>query len=222
MKIICVIPAYNEESAIYDVVSQVKQQVNTVLVVNDGSTDKTGELAHAAGATVLNHLINRGQGAALKTGTDYALKIGADVIIHFDADGQFLATDIPKFITALTAGESDIVFGSRFIAADKQNAIPKFKKNIIIPLARLANRLFLGVRLTDPQSGFRAMTSRTARIINWQQDDMAHCSEILFLAQKHQLNFYEVPIKVIYKKFGQKLSHGFKILKDLLIARVIN
>jgi len=222
MKIICVVPAYNEESEIFKVVSELKKQVDEVVVIDDGSIDATKKIATVAGAVVLIHLINRGQGAALKTGTEYALEKKADIIIHFDGDGQFVATDIINFIKAIDEKKYDIVFGSRFIAANTKNEIPRFKKYIIIPLARLANKLFLGIRLTDPQSGFRAMNKKAAELIDWQQDDMAHCSEILFLTNKHKLNFCEVPIKVIYKNFGQRLSGGFKILKDLLITRVIN
>ncbi len=222
MKTVCVVPAHNEEAEISEVIRGLKEQVDEIVVVDDGSSDNTKKLAHNADAIVLSHLINRGQGAALKTGTEYALKIGADIIIHFDGDGQFLASDIPSFIKAINQEGCDIVFGSRFIATDIKTEIPKFKKYFIIPLARLINRLFLNIKLTDPQSGFRAMTREVAQLIDWQQDDMAHCSEILFLTNKHKLKFQEVPITVIYKNFGQRLSGGFKILKDLIIARVIN
>lgn len=218
MKVFCVIPAWNEEENIGRVVAEVLLVVDTVLVVDDASADKTAQVAEQARAQVLKHFLNRGQGAALRTGTDYALTQGADIIVHFDADGQFLASDIESLIAPLRAGEAEIVFGSRFLAANNQ--VPKVKRCLIMPLARLFNRLFLGVKLTDPQSGLRAFSASAGRQLNWQEDRMAHCSEILWLAHRHNLRIKEVPMTVIYHNFGQRLSGGFKILKDLLFNKL--
>ncbi len=229
LKTFCIIPAYNEEKTIVEVINSVKLLVDQVVVVDDGSTDKTFELAKAQDIAVLHHIINRGQGAALKTGTEYALKFGADIIIHFDADGQFLANDIKSVVEPIKAGIADIVFGSRFLS--KQSDIPFVKKNIILPLAKVVNRIFFGIEMTDPQSGFRAMSAQAAKQIDWQQDKMAHCSEILFAAGRRNvdvspsrgnLKIKEVPITVIYHNFGQRLADGFRILKDLFLARLIN
>jgi len=220
MKIFCIIPAYNEEKNINQVIAKVKPLVDKIVIVDDGSTDKTRELAKTQGAKVLSHIINRGQGAALATGNQYALANGADIIIHFDADGQFLPEEIKDVIAPLQSGQADIVFGSRFLG--KESNMPKFKKYVIIPLAHLVNKIFIGETLTDPQSGFRALTRGGAKKIKIEQDGMAHNSEIISQAFSHKLRIKEVPITVIYHNFGQRLSGGFKIIKDLILARLIN
>lgn len=220
LKIFCIIPAYNEEKNIIKVINQVKPLVYKVVVVDDGSTDKTYDLACKQGVTVLKHIINRGQGAALQTGTEYVLSQRADIIVHFDADGQFLAEEIKNIIKPITTDECDVVFGSRFL--EKRSQIPWFKKNIILPLARIINKLFWGVKLTDPQSGFRALSAKAAQIIKIDQDRMAHCSEIMTKVFTNNFKVKEVPITTIYYNFGQKFGGGIKIIKDLLITRLID
>lgn len=220
VKIFCVIPAWNESKNIVPVLNAVKPLVAEVVVVDDGSTDNTCELAEASGVTVLKHIINRGQGAALRTGTEYALANGAEIIVHFDADGQFLAQEIGDLTAPIIRGQAEMVFGSRFL--DKHSAMPGVKKNLILPLARLVNRIFLKIKTTDPQSGFRAFSRRAAAIVKWQQDDMAHCSEIISAASRSGLAIKEVPMTVIYHHFGSGFRRGFKILKDLFITRLIN
>jgi len=219
-KIFCIIPAYNEEKTIIEVIKRVKPQVDKAIVVDDGSTDRTFKLAEKQGATVLKHIVNRGQGAALQTGTEYALDKGAEVIVHFDADGQFAAAEIKEVVEPIIKDEADVIFGSRFLT--KGSYIPWFKKYIIIPLARIVNKIFLGVILTDPQSGFRALSKKAAKEIKIEQDRMAHCSEIMSKVFSHNFRVKEVPITVIYHDFGQRFNEGLKILKDLLIARLIN
>lgn len=220
-KIFCVIPAYNEEENIAEIVRRVKPLVDKLVVVDDGSSDKTGELAEFSGAITLRHILNRGQGAALRTGTEYAIKQEADIIVHFDADGQFLSADIKKLIAPIVAGQAQVVFGSRFLDAGPQD-MPGFKRYVIMPLARAVNKLFFNINLTDPQSGFRAMSRQAAEKINWRQDKMAHCSEIMFQVIKNKFTVKEVPITVIYRQFGQNLYDGLKIIKDLFIALLVN
>lgn len=220
MKIICVIPAWNEAPRITKVVSAVRAYVTTVVVVDDCSEDETGRLAEQAGAIVLRHLVNRGQGAALQTGNEYALSLGADIIIHFDADDQFLASEIPNVIAPLLADQADIVFGSRFLG--KQPNWPFLKKYIIMPLAFIFTRLVLRVKLSDPQNGFRALNRRAAELTTITNRAMAHASEIQTEAFKNKLRIAEVPVTVIYHEFGQKLNGGFQVLKDLLINKIIN
>ena len=178
MKTFCVIPAFNEEKNIAEVISQVKSMVDAVVAVDDGSSDRTADLAARAGAVVLKHLINRGQGAALRTGTRYCLDNGADIIIHFDADGQFLARDIERIIAPIKSGAAQVVFGSRFLNSEHSAAMPIFKKYFIMPLAKAVNKLFFDINLTDPQSGFRAMSAAAARLIDWKQDRMAHFGSV--------------------------------------------
>ncbi len=220
-KIFCVIPAFNEEKNILEVINSVKLYVSEIVVVDDGSEDGTENLVETQNiASLRRHIVNRGQGAALETGTRYALMKGADIIVHFDADGQFLAEEIKDMIEPIKRGEADAVFGSRFL--EKESGMPIFKKNIIMPLARLANLIFLGVKLTDPQNGFRALSREAVKKIRIKQDGMSHCSEILYKARKENLRVKEVPITVIYHDFGQRFSGGFKILKELFLGRLIH
>ena len=220
MKIFCIIPAYNEKKTIAEVIEKVKKNVNEVIVVNDGSKDETKKLAKEKGAVVLSHIINRGQGAALETGNQYALNKGAEIIVHFDADGQFLAEEIKDIVSPIVRGEADIVFGSRFLG--KKSNLPQFKKHIIIPLAHLVNKIFIGATLTDPQNGFRAMSSETAKKITIEQDGMAHNTEIISKSFENNLKIKEIPVTVIYHNFGQRFSGGLKIIKDLILSRLIN
>jgi glycosyltransferase involved in cell wall biosynthesis len=217
MKISCVIPAYNEAKNIELVISKVKPLVDELIVIDDCSTDDTFKLASKTGVVVLQHVINRGQGAALQTGNDYALAHGADIIVHFDADDQFSAAEIKDVVQPILDNKADAVFGSRFLGSAN---FPFTKKYIIMPLARLINRFF-GIKLSDPQSGFRAMNRQTALNLKIDSRGMAHCSEILYKVNKSGARIIEVPINVTYHEFGQKLSGGFKIIKDLLINNFI-
>ena len=219
MNIFVVIPAYNEEKRIRQVLNDLSLLPYKIVVVDDASTDNTSEIvATYSNVALLRHKVNRDQGAALQTGNQYVLSKGADLIVHFDADGQFLSKEIADVIRPILEENYDIVFGSRFL--DKKSDIPTLKKKVIFPLARLVNRVFLGIKTSDPQSGFRAMTREVAERINIEQDGKAHCSEIMAKAFEYKLKIKEVPITVIYHEFGQSMSHGFKILKDILFSKI--
>ncbi len=225
-KIYCVIPAFNEAGVIGKVISEVRPMVDKLIVVDDGSADETASCSKENGATVLRHILNRGQGAALETGNQFCLAEGADIVFHFDGDGQFLVSEIKDVLEPLLKDECDIVFGSRFLG--KKTAMPFFKKNILFPLARIFNRL-LGVKTTDPQSGFRAMNRAALQKIRILSDGSAHCSEILEKAGRLKLRIKEVPITVVYKEFGQGMfggkgsgKGGFRIIKDLIMQKIID
>ncbi len=227
MKTIIVIPAYNEEKNIGEVIKKVKPLVEEVIIVDDGSSDQTVRVAQEQGVIVLKHLINRGQGAALETGNQYALKQKADIVVHFDADGQFSAEEIKDVIKPIKRGEAEVVFGSRFLG--KKSEIPWFKEKIIIPLAGLVNKFLLNVYLSDPQSGFRALSKKAVEKIRIENDGMAHCSEILYKVFKNNFKVKEVPITVIYRGFGQGIlsgrgrgSGGLKVIRDLLLAKLMD
>jgi len=220
MKITCVIPAYNEEKNIVKVINNVRPFVNEIIVIDDGSKDNTFEAARSTGAIAVRHIINRDQGAALRTGTQLALDRDADIIIHFDADDQFQATDIPEMIKPLLENKADAVLGSRFLT--KKSNLPKVKEYVIMPLARFINLLFFNIRLSDPQSGFRALSRQSALDLKIENDGKAHCSEIIYILFKNKNRVIEVPITVIYHHYGQKLSGGFQIIKDIIIQKLIN
>jgi len=219
-RIFCIIPAYNEEKSIGEVLKSLNRFGYRAVVVDDGSRDRTAAIARENGADVLSHLVNRGQGAALETGNSFALALGAYILVHFDADGQFLAEEIKDLVRPIIDGEADAVFGSRFLG--KKSEMPWFKENFIFPLAGFINRAVFGIRMTDPQSGFRALSREAASNIHIENDKMAHCSEILIKVFRRGYRVKEVPITVIYNEFGQRLGGGFKILKDLFISRLMN
>ncbi|MFA5248111.1 MAG: glycosyltransferase family 2 protein [Patescibacteria group bacterium] len=230
MRIFCIIPALNEEKTIGEVVKKVKPLVDEIVLVDDGSSDRTAQIATEFGAVILRHPLNRGQGAALETGNQYALKNGADIIFHFDADGQFSTEDISTVLAPLLSSESDAVLGSRFLG--KESNMPAFKKKVIMPIARLVNNVLLGVELsglTDPQCGFRAMTSSAWRKISIKQGGMAHTSEIISKIIRNKIKVKEVPITVTYHRAGQGFfggrgtgSGGIRVVKDLLLAKLMD
>ncbi|MCD4760357.1 glycosyltransferase family 2 protein [bacterium] len=219
MNVYIVIPAYNEAKRIGQVLQDLSALSYKVVVVDDDSQDQTVKIAQQFPVDILVHKVNRDQGAALQTGNQYALEQGADIIVHFDADGQFLVKEIEDLLTPIREEGYDIVFGSRFLG--KKSKIPWFKKIIIFPIARLINRSFLGIKLSDPQSGFRALSRTAAEKIQIEQDGKAHCSEIMAKAFAYKLRIKEVPMTVIYHEFGQGLGGGWTILKDLLFNRLI-
>lgn len=221
MKIACVIPAFNEEKNISQTIEGVIDLVDLVVVVEDKSEDNTKKILEnlkQEKLKVIYHPINLGQGAALQTGNEYCLKNNFDIIVHFDADGQFLAQDINKMVQPIITENYDLVIGSRFMGVESD--IPYFKKRIIMPLAKMFNRLFFGIKTSDPQNGFRAMNRNTAEKIKTENNRMAHCTEILAKAFKYKLKIKEVPVKVIYHEFGQKFSGGLKIIKDLILKKI--
>ena len=216
-----VIPAYNEENNIAGVIDNlaVLYPWAKIIVVDDGSKDCTAEVSRQAGASVLKHIVNSGQGAALATGTEYALDSGADFIVHFDADGQFEAEDVAILIEPIKTGRAEVVLGSRFLS--QANHIPFSKKYFILPLARVVNFLFTGLWLSDAHNGLRAMSRRAAESIKITQDRMAHNSEIIAQLRKNNLKFMEVPMTVKYHRYGQGLAGGLKIIKDLILQKII-
>lgn len=218
MKIFVVIPAYNEARWIAKVVKEVMNAGYQTVVIDDCSKDDTAALAEQAGAVVLRHVINRGQGAALRTGTNWSFENKAEVVVHFDADGQFQVEDIARLVKPLADKKAEVVFGSRFL--DNATKLPWTKRHLIMPIARLVNRVLFGVKLTDPQSGFRAFTAEVGRSLKWRQDRMAHASEILGAVVHGHWRIVEVPITVIYHEFGQSFFSGFKILKDIFIKKL--
>ncbi len=217
--IFVVLPAYNEEQKIGRVIRDLFEHgFDNIVVVDDGSLDNTVQVAMESGAMVLSHNINRGQGAALQTGNEYARQNGAEWVVHFDADGQFNVRDINIGIKKMTDKNLDIIFGSRFL--DSRSKIPFFKKYFILPISRLLNNRITKLRLSDVHNGFRIMNKKALEKINITQDRMAHNSEIPRLVYEHDLKYDELPVEVYYFEHGQGISGGLKILWDLLIAKI--
>lgn len=222
MKVFAVVPNYNEKGRIGAVVRDLLSRVDRVVVVDDGSSDGSEEEARHAGADVIVHVLNRGQGAALKTGTVYAVSEGADVVVHVDADGQHDPEAVPTLVAPILEGRADAVFGSRFLGVTSVG-MPASRK-VLLMAARQFSALVLGIprTVTDPQSGMRALTSAAVEEIDFMQDRMAHCSEILRNAYRSPLRCVEVPIRVRYTADtlakGQKASDALKIVWQLLLG----
>ncbi|HRH23945.1 MAG TPA: glycosyltransferase family 2 protein [Candidatus Magasanikbacteria bacterium] len=215
---IAIVPAYNESKRIKSVVKSLIPQVDKVVVIDDASIDDTAVHAEAAGAIVLTHPINLGQGAALETGQVYARMLNADIVLHFDGDGQFDVRDIVQAKKIIESGV-DVVLGSRFLGVSSQ--IPWFKRCIILPIARLVNWLFTGIKLTDAHNGFRMLGRRGLEHITITHNRMSHATEIISLIKKNNLTYREFPVSVTYHEYGQKVSGGFTIIKDLIIGKII-
>jgi glycosyltransferase involved in cell wall biosynthesis len=214
-KIFAVMPAVNEEEIISKLVNQTKKYVDEVVIIDDGSIDKTSELAKKTGATVLRHEINLGKGAALKTGCDYAFKQGANIILNLDADGQHNPKDIPKFLKALKS--TDLVHGSRQF----NNNMPFIKRAWNFGISRVFSVLY-GVEVYDQQCGFRAFTADTYRNIRWRSTDYLVETEILVNLLKSKLNLKEVSIETIYIKEHRGVSptYGFRHLLAMILWRL--
>ncbi len=222
MKISVVIPIYNENlQSLKTILVQLKKIVSEIILVDDGSTLQENyyvSLIQAPQIIYLRHQINRGQGAALQTGTDYAVHHQADIIVHFDGDGQHQPSDVLKLIQPILNHQADFVFGSRFLS--KKKYLPWSKQYIILPIAKLINYFLTGLKLTDAHNGLRAFRACLADKLYLTQDRMAHASEYLYLVKKNQIKFTEVGVEIIYKNYGQGISGGIKILKDLFVNKL--
>jgi glycosyltransferase involved in cell wall biosynthesis len=214
-----VIPAYNEEKNISGVILQLKEITSNIVIVDDCSSDNTREIVQGLNVKLLSHPVNRGQGAALQTGTEFALGQGAEIIVHFDADGQMQVKDIAKVIAPIIENNADIVFGSRFLV--KGNNIPWAKKYFILWPAKIFNWLFTGIKLSDAHCGFRALSKNAAQKISITQDNMAHATEILDQVRLHNLKYQEAPVEILYHEYGQKFASGLRIIRDLVLAKII-
>lgn len=211
-----VVPLYNEVTVIGDVVREARVTFPRIVVVDDGSTDGSADEAQRAGALVVQHPINLGQGAALQTGIDVALRLpGIKYLVTFDADGQHQVADANAMVQRLRDDEADVVFGSRFL--DDRTSLP-FAKSVVLRLAVLYSRLTTGVRLTDTHNGLRALNRNAAKSIRIRQNRMAHASEIIEKVGKSGLRWVEHPVHVIYSDYsrakGQSVLNAVNIVTE--------
>jgi len=210
MKFFAVIPAYNEEKTVADIVKRAKKYCSVILV-DDGSKDRTAELAKKAGAIVIEHEENKGYGKSLIDGINEAIKRKSDFIITLDADGQHDPDDIPKFIEALRNGY-DVVSGSRFISGKSWGT---WKRHTAIKLLTYQARLFTGLKLTDIQSGFRGYNCRIFNKINLKDKGMGFSVELPIKAKKLGYTFTEVSINIRkpyeIKTFWHALKQGIEV-----------
>ena len=209
-RIVAIIPALNAERTVPRVITQARQQIEPVVVIDDGSTDATGEVARAVGAIVLRHDVNRGKGAALKTGFKWARENGYDGVITLDADGQHLPSEIPKFLRQREEGGEDLIIGGRAHLFGQ-----------MLPRRRNANRFSAwciakcsGVPITDSQSGFRFYSARLIDGIKLHTDGFDMESEVIVRAGRGGYRIVTMPIELGFVD-GLSTSH-YKPLKDTL------
>ena len=214
-----VVPAFNEAGSIANVLRGLGAHAPRIVVVDDGSSDRTSEVALDMRAVVVRHSVNLGQGAALQTGIDYALARNASHIATFDADGQHDPATIEKMLSSLEAAGADVALGSRFLeGTPDMPAVRRF----VLRLAVRFTRFQTGLQLTDAHNGLRLLTRAAAKRMHIRQPGMAHASEILATVARERLHYVEVPTKVRYSAYslakGQRLANSIKILFDLVYA----
>lgn len=211
METFVVIPAYNEERYIQKVLQETKRHASQIIVVDDGSADKTAEIARKEGAEVLRHATNMGKGAALKTGCDYAFRKGAEKVVVMDGDGQHEPSKIPEFLERLK--EAEIVFGYRQLSRTMPLVL-RFGNWFINKITKF----LYGMELKDTQCGYRAFTAEAYRKIRWRSTDYSMESEMIARVGRHKLRYKEVPLKTIYadKYKGTTIIDGVKIVLKMM------
>jgi glycosyltransferase involved in cell wall biosynthesis len=217
-----VVPALNEEARVATVVSGLRTEFGRVVVVDDGSTDRTAELARAAGAHVVRHPDNLGQGAALQTGFAYALTDpGMRYVITFDSDGQHRIEDALALLATARQTGVDVVLGSRFL--EPGTDVPRARKAVLragIAFTRVTTRL----AVTDTHNGLRVLNRYAAEQIDLTLSDMAHASQLLGLIAKRGLSWTEAPVVIDYadetRRRGQSNVNALNIVFDLALERL--
>lgn len=212
MKVCCIIPAYQESRAIDRVITIAKKYCTHVVVVDDGSTDNTGKIAEANGATVLRHPTNLGKGAALRTGFNYTIKKQYDIIITLDGDLQHNPHSIPRFLDKIKQGY-DIIVGSRYQTQSEDMPFARKLSNLITTTVL---RVFFKVPVTDSQSGYRAFKRRVLETIPVRDNGFAAETEILIDAQRAGFLISEVPIATSYGEEESKIRAGRDISRWLV------
>ena len=217
-----VLAAFNESRVIAEVVRQVIGEYGNVVVVDDGSADDTADRARSAGAVVLRHPVNRGQGAALQTAIEYSLARGADCIVTFDSDGQHRVEDIEALTRPIRQGRCDIVMGSRFLG---QTENMSWTRGVLLQAGVLSTRVFSRIRVTDAHNGLRAFSRRAAEGVDIRLDRMAHASELMDFVGQSGLNYMEVPVRIRYTDYskgkGQSSAGAFRIAFDYLVGSLM-
>jgi glycosyltransferase involved in cell wall biosynthesis len=218
-----VVPAYNEEPVLGAVLDELLGTCPgaDVVVVDDGSSDHTPDIAAARRVHLLRHVVNLGQGAAVRTGIDYALAAGAEVVVTFDGDGQMSAADVHTVVEPVAAGECDVALGTRFDV--HRPAGMSAGRRLLLRIALLFTRVTSGLPLTDVHNGFRACNRKSLEQMSITQDRMAHASEIVHEIARLGLRWKEVPVRISYSDYsrrkGQSSLGAVDVLLDLIFAK---
>jgi glycosyltransferase involved in cell wall biosynthesis len=218
-----IVPAYNEGQRLAVTLETLCQRYQNVVVVDDGSTDDTANVAQEqGGAWVVRHLINCGQGAALQTGIDFALQRDAKILVTFDGDGQHSVEDVQLLVEPIRAGEVEVVLGSRFLGSTV--GMPRTRW-LTLKAAVVFTWLFSRIRVTDAHNGLRAFSRHAAQQIRIKQNRMAHASEILDHVRRLNLPYCERPVTIRYTQGtlekGQSGWNSLRIVGQLLLGRFV-
>jgi len=226
-KTFIVIPVYNESAKIKEVITCLKEEgFHNIVVVEDGSKDDSfNNLLKIKGIHLLQHIVNRGQGAAIQTGQKYAIDNKADYVVHFDGDGQHNYKEIEKLLKILIKEDLEIVIGSRFKGKNNESNVP-LKKVILLKLGILFTWFTSGGVYTDTHNGFRVMTKEAAQALTISMDRFEHASEILNEIRRKKLKFKEVPVTIHYSEYskskGQKISNSINIMLNVLWKDILD
>ena len=219
-----VIPAYEEGIVLRETVSELIPFGFTIIVVDDGSSSPASRLLSDLPLHCLRHAANLGQGAALETGMQFALRRGADIIVHFDADGQHSPALIQRLIAPIRSGQFDIAIGSRFLDPSDLCHVPRAKR-ILLRAGILISWMFSGLWLSDTHNGFRALSRTAAERIHFSENGFAHATEILTLIKRYKLRLTEIPATTRYTQHsmakGQSFFNSFNIVFDLLLGKLV-
>lgn len=225
-EIFVVIPTYNERSVLGNTVAELGAYGYSIVVVDDGSSIRERQFLPTninCDLWYLRHVSNLGQGAAVETGTKFALQQGAEIIVHFDADGQHIPALIDRLVEPICKGSADIVMGSRFMNSSDRVLVPR-KKRVLLKLGVFVSWLFTGVWLTDTHNGFRALSRAAAERIQLTENGYAHSTELLELIRKSGKRYIEVPTTVRYTSYsvakGQSALNSVNILLDLVLRKL--
>lgn len=204
-----ILPAYNEETVIQDVLREIQDAgYRNIIVVDDGSNDETFEKAQSVeGVIALRHPINRGKGAATKTGVEAAKLLGAGIIVTMDSDGQHNPTDIAHLIEPIKKARCDVVLGTRL---QNPKGMPWYKI-LANKIGNLVTWYFYGLYVSDSQSGFRAYSRHASELIDTKTDRYEYDSEVIHEIYLYKLKYQEVPIEVRYTEYsmGKIQKQGF-------------
>lgn len=222
-EVLVVIPAFNEEKTIINVISEIKKHSKKyrtrIVVVNDGSTDKTAKIVIQEGVIVLNHIINRGLGAAITTGLEYAKDKSPDITVTLDADGQHDPSNIPQLVEPIIKQKADVTIGSRML---KGSGKMPFDRLIINKIANFTTYLLTGVYSSDSQSGLRAFSKKALNSLKIVSQRMEVSSEIFKEIKRNKLTFFEVAIDPVYTNYslkkGQSILNAPNVLLKLAIS----
>lgn len=222
-----IIPIYNE-SIIYELLQNEEFKKYKLILVDDGSNENLTLTKITIPFYFLRHPKNLGQGAALQTGMEFARLLQADIVVHFDADGQHNPSDIERLIQPIISKKADVVIGSRFLQKQNSNdpislKIP-VRKKIILRCARIVQFIYTGVILSDSQMGLRAISGSALQSIEITENRMAHAIELIKIFKGKKFLIKEVPVIINYTKYankkGQKLLNGFFIVIRLFINKL--